>query len=66
MVSFFKCQSIPGFKKGMCVNCLYYVKGGSYTFNRDSYISAVKAAAILLNYKFKGAPRLELILGKYT
>ena len=55
MVSFFKCRSIPGFKKGVYANCLYYVKGSSYTFNRDSYIPAIKAAAILLNYKFKGA-----------
>jgi len=66
IVPFFKCWSIPGFKKGVCVNYLYYIKGGSYTFNKDSYIFAIKAAATLLNYKFKGTPRLELILGKYT
>jgi hypothetical protein len=56
MVPFFKCRSIPGFKKGMYANYLYYIKGGSYTFNRDSYIPAIKAAAALLNYEFKGAP----------
>ena len=56
MVPFFKCRSIPGFKKDVYINCLYYIKGSNYTFNKDSYISAVKAAAILLNYKFKGAP----------
>ena len=54
IVSFFKCRSIPGFKKGACANCFYYIKGGSYTFNRDFYISAIKAVIILLNYKFKG------------
>jgi len=56
MVPFFKCRSISGFKKGACTNCLYYIKGSNYTFNKDSYIPAVKAAIILLNYKFKGAP----------
>jgi hypothetical protein len=55
IVPFFKYQNIPGFKKGAYINYLYYIKGGSYTFNKDSYISAVKAAATLLNYKFKGA-----------
>ena len=54
IISFFKCQNISNFKKGVYVNYLYYVKGGSYTFNKDFYIPAVKAAAALLNYKFKG------------
>jgi hypothetical protein len=40
----------------MYINYLYYVEGGSYTFNRDSYVPTVKAAATLLNYKFKGTP----------
>ena len=55
MVSFFKCRSISGFKKGVCANCLYYIEGGNCTFNKDFYIFAIKATAILLNYKFKGA-----------
>ena len=54
IVSFFKCQSISNFKKGVYTNCLYYIKGGNYIFNKDSYIPAIKAAAALLNYKFKG------------
>jgi len=66
MVPFFECRSIPGFKKGACANCLYHVEGGSCTFNRDSYIPAVEAAAAPLNYEFEGAPRSELTLGKYT
>jgi len=66
IIPFFKCRSIPGFKKGAYINCLYYIKGGNCTFNKDSYISAVKAAAAPLNYKFKGASQLELTLGQFT
>jgi hypothetical protein len=56
IVPFFKYRSIPSFKKGTCTNYLYYIKGSSYTFNRDSYVPAVKAAAAPLNYEFKGTP----------
>jgi hypothetical protein len=66
IVPFFKYQSIPSFKKGIYTNYLYYIKGSSYTFNKNPYILAVKATTTLLNYKFKGTLWLKLILSKYT
>jgi hypothetical protein len=55
IVPFFKYQNISSFKKGAYTNYFYYVKGGSYTFNIDSYIPTIKSISTLLNYKFKGA-----------
>jgi len=66
IILFFKCRSISGFKKNTYTNCLYYIEGSYYTFNKDCSISAVKATTTLFSSNFAGALRLELSLETFT
>jgi hypothetical protein len=66
IVPFFKCRFISGFKKNAYTNCLYYIEGGYYTFNKDFYIFAIKAAISLFFSKFNNISRLKLSLETFT